>query len=80
MAFTDAAQRALERPGSSVRAKDLAWEATRRDASNAVAWLTLGAAYDAIGNRQAALGAYRSCVKSAASHHRVAECRALAGE
>lgn len=79
-AFTDAAQRALERPGSGIRAKDLAWEATRRDPTNAVAWLTLGAAYDAIGNRQAALNAYKSCVRSAPSHPRVSECRALAGE
>ncbi len=79
-AFTDAAQRALERPGSGIRAKDLAWEATRRDPTNAVAWLTLGAAYDAIGNRPAALGAYKSCVRNASSHPRVSECRALAGE
>jgi Tfp pilus assembly protein PilF len=74
------AQTALERPGSAVEAKNLAWEATRRDPTNADAWLTLAAAYDAIGNRPAAINAYKSCVQQAASHPHVARCRAMAGQ
>lgn len=78
--YTEAAQRALQRPGSAVEAKNLAWEATRKDPSNADAWLTLGAAYDAIGNRAAAISAYKSCVQQAAQHPHAARCRSLAGQ
>jgi Tfp pilus assembly protein PilF len=78
--FTEAAQKALERPGSAITAKDLAWQATRSDPANADAWLTLAAAYDAIGNRPAAINAYKSCVQQAATHPHVVRCRALAGQ
>ncbi len=79
--FTQAAQKALEKEGnaaSASRAAELAWKATKRDPSNAEAWLTLGGAYHALGNRAQAQQAYRSCAKQAAGP-RVAECRALAG-
>jgi hypothetical protein len=78
--LTAAAQRALEKPGGTGRARDLALEATRRDPSNAEAWLTLGAAHDAVGNKRAAMAAYQACVRSAPAHPRAGECRALAGE
>ncbi|MDB4938551.1 MAG: two-component response regulator [Labilithrix sp.] len=78
--FTLEAQKALEaeRGGSASRAADLAWKATKRDPTNAEAWLTLGAAYHALGNKAQAQQAYRSCAKQATGP-RVAECRALAG-
>ena len=78
--YTEAAQKALERPGSAIEAKNLAWEATRKDPSNADAWLTLAAAYDAIGNRAAAINAYKSCVQQAGTHPHAVRCRALAGQ
>jgi Tfp pilus assembly protein PilF len=78
--FTEAAQKALEKPGSAIEAKNLAWEATRKDPSNANAWLTLAKAYDAIGNHGAAVNAYKSCVQQAASHPNVTRCRELAGQ
>lgn len=78
--YTEAAQKALERPGSAVEAKNLAWQATRSDPTNADAWLTLAAAYDAIGNRQAAINAYKSCVQQASAHPHVGRCRSLAGQ
>ena len=79
--FTQEAQKALEKEGAqgaASRAAELAWKATKRDPSNAEAWLTLGAAYQALGNRGQAMQAYRSCAKQATGS-RVAECRALAG-
>jgi DNA-binding response OmpR family regulator len=78
--FTLQAQKALEneRGGSAGRAVDLASKATKRDPTNAEAWLTLGAAYHTLGNKGAAQQAYRSCAKQATGP-RVAECRALAG-
>jgi DNA-binding response OmpR family regulator len=79
--FTQQAQKALEKEGegrSASRAAELAWKATKRDPSNAEAWLTLGAAYHSLGNKAQAMNAYRSCVKQATGP-RVAECRALAG-
>jgi CheY-like chemotaxis protein len=79
--FTQQAQKALDNekdPRSSSRAAELAWKATKRDPSNAEAWLTLGAAYQNLGNKAQAQNAYRSCAKQA-SGPRVAECRALAG-
>jgi Flp pilus assembly protein TadD len=74
------AQKALEgeRGGSASRAADLASRATKRDPTNAEAWLTLGAAYHTLGNRAQEQQAYRSCAKQATGP-RVAECRALAG-
>lgn len=78
--YTEAAQKALERPGSAIEAKNLAWEATRKDPGNADAWLTLAAAYDAIGNRAAAINAYKSCIQQASAHPHVARCRSLAGQ
>ena len=80
-AFTQQAQKALDNekdPRSASRAAELAWKATKRDPSNAEAWLTLGAAYQSLGNKAQAQNAYRSCAKQA-SGPRVAECRALAG-
>ena len=79
--FTAAAQKALEKEGNAgaaSRAAELAWKATKRDPSNAEAWLTLGAAYGSLGNRAQAMQAYRSCAKQA-SGPKVAECRSLAG-
>jgi DNA-binding response OmpR family regulator len=80
-AFTQQAQKALDNekdPRSASRAAELAWRATKQDPSNAEAWLTLGAAYQTLGNKAQAQSAYRSCAKQA-SGPRVAECRALAG-
>lgn len=79
--FTQQAQKALEKEAdarSASRAAELAWKATKRDPSNAEAWLTLGAAYHSLGNKAQAQQAYRSCAKQAQGP-RVAECRALAG-
>jgi hypothetical protein len=79
--FTQQAQKALEKEGEprgASRAAELAWKATKRDPSNAEAWLTLGAAYHTLGNKAQAQQAYRSCAKQATGP-RVSECRALAG-
>lgn len=77
--FTQEAQKALDGQGRSAsRAADLAWKATKRDPTNAEAWLTLGAAYHDLGNKAQAMSAYRACAKLATGP-RVAECRALAG-
>ena len=79
--FTQAAQKALEKEGNAgaaSRAAELAWKATKRDPSNAEAWLTLGAAYHSLGNKAQAQQAYRSCAKQATGP-KVAECRSLAG-
>jgi DNA-binding response OmpR family regulator len=72
------AQHMLER-GSTARAADLARRAAAADPSNAEAWLTLGASYDAAGNRALAHLAYKSCVDSGKGP-RVGECKALLGE
>jgi DNA-binding response OmpR family regulator len=72
------AQHMLER-GSTARAADLARRATAADPSSAEAWLTLGAAYDAAGNRALAHLAYKSCVDSGKGS-RVGECKELLGE
>lgn len=77
--LTQAAQAVLEKDERAAnRAAELALRAVRADPSNAEAWLTLGAAYQAAGKGSAARGAYRQCVTKA-SGPRVAECRALAG-
>ncbi len=79
--LTQEAQKALEREGdarSASRAADLAAKATRRDPTNAEAWLTLGGAYHNLGNKTQEMSAYRSCAKLATGP-RVSECRALAG-
>ena len=79
--LTQEAQRALEKEGdarSAGRAAELAARATRRDPTNAEAWLTLGGAYHNLGNKAQEMSAYRSCAKLAAGP-RVSECRALAG-
>jgi Flp pilus assembly protein TadD len=68
----------LER-GSTARAADLARRAAAADPSSAEAWLTLGAAYDAAGNRALARLAYKNCVDSGRGS-RVGECKALLGE
>lgn len=76
--LTESAQNALEKNDKNAAA-EMAYRATRQNPGNAEAWLTLGAAYEAIGKRGLAIGAYRSCAKQAASHPRVSECKALAG-
>jgi Flp pilus assembly protein TadD len=68
----------LER-GSASRATEVARRATSADPSNAEAWLTLGAAYDASGNRAQARLAYKNCVDNCQGP-RVGECKALLGE
>jgi CheY-like chemotaxis protein len=70
------AQKALDH-GDTARAIDLARKATSADPSNAEAWLTLGAAYEAAGRASYARGAYQSCVQHGKGE-RVEECRALA--
>ena len=78
--FTARAQKALEKEGvggSAGRAANLALRATKRDPTNAEAWLTLGAATPASA-ASLAQQAFRSCAKQAVGP-RVAECRALAG-
>ncbi|HWL85959.1 MAG TPA: response regulator [Polyangiaceae bacterium] len=72
---TQQAQRLLER-GDAAGAADLARRAVNADPTNAEAWLTLGAAYEAQGSRALAHGAYKSCVDKAEGP-RVSECRAL---
>jgi len=47
--------------------------------TDADAWLTLGAAYAASGNANAAREAYRSCVARAHTTN-VSECRVLAAQ
>jgi hypothetical protein len=70
------AQRALDR-GDTGKAVDLARQATSADPSNAEAWLTLGAAYEATGRASLARAAYQSCAAHGKGE-RVGECRALA--
>ena len=53
------------------------YAATELDATNAEAWLTLGAACDAVGEHRAALAAYAECA-AVARGAGVRECRALA--
>ncbi|MDF2693956.1 MAG: two-component response regulator [Labilithrix sp.] len=81
--ITQAAQRALEGKDKDekqgTRAAQLAFLATQQDPGNAEAWLTLGAAYEAMGKKQQAIESYRSCARKAASHPRVSECKQLAG-
>jgi hypothetical protein len=79
--FTEAAQRALQGqdPSSRTVAKNLAWEATRRDPTNADAWIALGQAYEALGDATAAKTAYKTCMTQAAQHPSAMKCRALAG-
>jgi cytochrome c-type biogenesis protein CcmH/NrfG len=78
-----AAQRALESKDKDekegTRAAQLAFLATQQDPGNADAWLTLGAAYEAMGKKQQAIESYRSCARKASAHPRVSECRQLAG-
>jgi DNA-binding response OmpR family regulator len=71
------ASRALSR-GATARAVELSRQATAANPSDADAWLTLGAAYQASGNPGAAHDAYRSCVAQAHSAN-VSECRVLSG-
>jgi hypothetical protein len=69
------AQRALE-SGDTAKAIDYARQATSADPTNTVAWLTLGAAYEASGRAALARTAYRNCAAQGRGD-RVAECRAL---
>jgi cytoskeletal protein RodZ len=71
------ASHALSR-GATARAVELSRQAVAANPSNADAWLTLGAAYQASGNLGAAKDAYRSCVSQAHSAN-VSECRVLSG-
>ncbi len=70
------AGRALQK-GDSAKAVSLARQAVAENPSNADAWLTLGAAYQASGNGGAAKQAYRDCTKQA-HFADVTECFALA--
>ncbi len=70
------AGRALKK-GDSAKAVSLARQAVAENPSNADAWLTLGAAYQASGNGGAAKQAYRDCTKQA-HFSNVTECFALA--
>ena len=72
------AGRAL-RKGDTAKAVALARQAVGENPSNADAWLTLGAAYQASGNGAAARDAYRSCAKQA-HFANVTECESLAGK
>jgi cytochrome c-type biogenesis protein CcmH/NrfG len=76
--LTANAQAALEKADRTGKAVRLAHQATQSDPSNAEAWLTLGAAYAAMGQAGNAMNAYRQCAKRA-SGPRVSECKALAG-
>jgi CheY-like chemotaxis protein len=71
------ASQALAR-GDTPRAIVLARQAVANDPSNADAWLTLGAAYQASGDGSAAREAYRRCVTQAHSAN-ANECRMLSG-
>jgi DNA-binding response OmpR family regulator len=64
--------------GATARAVELSRQAVAASPSNADAWLTLGAAYQASGNPSGARDAYRSCVAQAHTAN-VSECRVLAG-
>ena len=72
------AQRLLElrQPGKAAAA---AHRITVKDPSNAEAWLTLAASYDALGQHKDAKDAYRACVAKAVGPG-AAECKALLGE
>jgi hypothetical protein len=76
--LTESAQNALEKNDKKAAAQ-MAQRATQREPGNAEAWLTLGAAFESMGRRDLAIGAYRSCAKQAGAHQRVSECKALAG-
>jgi Tfp pilus assembly protein PilF len=69
------ASRALSR-GDVALAQDLGRQAVAANPANADAWLTLGAAYQAGGNPNAAHVAYRSCIAQARTAN-VSECRVL---
>jgi DNA-binding response OmpR family regulator len=72
------AQRYLEQraPG---KAAEIAHRITVHQPGNADAWLTLGAAYEALGQPKSAKDAYRSCAAKAVGSG-AAECKALLGE
>ncbi|MFW2387905.1 MAG: tetratricopeptide repeat protein, partial [Polyangiales bacterium] len=57
-------------------ASELAERATAVDPSNALAWVTLGAARQMRGDRQGARQAYKNCVKLGRGQY-VSECRAM---
>ncbi|MGB5684000.1 MAG: tetratricopeptide repeat protein, partial [Polyangiales bacterium] len=57
-------------------ATELAERATAIDPSNALAWVTLGAARQMRGDRQGARQAYQNCAKLGKGKY-VAECRAM---
>jgi DNA-binding response OmpR family regulator len=72
------AQRLLElrQPGKAAAA---AHRITVKDPTNAEAWLTLAASYEALGQPKDAKDAYRACVAKAVGPG-AAECKALLGE
>lgn len=73
--LVERAARAL-REGENSEAIDLARLATQTNPVDANAWLTLGAAYEAAGEKSNAIRAYARCV-AMASGPDVAECRLL---
>ncbi|MDP9033256.1 MAG: response regulator [Myxococcota bacterium] len=62
--------------GSAVLAADLARQAVASTPTDADAWLTLGAAYEALGDASAARAAYASCIAHAHTPN-VSECLVL---
>jgi hypothetical protein len=57
-------------------ARDHARRATEVDATNALAWLVLGASLDSLRDRAGARAAYQQCVEHGTGRH-VGECRAM---
>jgi tetratricopeptide (TPR) repeat protein len=62
--------------GDSQRAKDFASRALLADPTSSEAWIVLGAALEALGDRAAALGAYRKCAALGVGAY-LEECRSL---
>lgn len=64
---------------AAARAVQAAVTATEMDPTNADAWLNLGGTYLAAGYARQAIQAYTACVRRAASHPKVGECKQRAG-
>jgi Flp pilus assembly protein TadD len=62
--------------GDNARARDFAARAAALDARSSEAWIVLGAARDALGERTAAREAYKSCVELGHGDY-VTECRRM---
>ncbi|MFO0695682.1 MAG: DUF4388 domain-containing protein [Polyangiales bacterium] len=75
-ALADLALMLLER-GRMMEAKDLSQRATVVDPTNSKAWITFASALDALGERDAARAAYRTCAERGQGRY-VGECRRFA--